>query len=361
MHFYLRLLNPVSLAFTAILFGICCGCSFFPEVRHKQSLHNPFPQLKQIAVLPFYNQSNEPTLDGEVVAAAYYAELQAIPGFEVIPVGVARNLLIQYSRTFGEPQTGTQFQQLAQFMGVEAVVVGSVTDYEAYYPPRMAMTVHWYAANPGYHPVPPGYGLPWGTKAEKRIPRRIVEEAEFELAREQLATQAPKPEPPPGTISDDPIALVSNEVDGTRADGTGISVNGEDVSEAWPLPETGVVPEEAFGSGLEPSVPLPEQWPDPTGLIPDPPSPAPPALVAQSKPVLTHTRLYRGDDVYVTDRLADYVNNEDDARTGGWQSYLNRSNDFIRFCCHLHLAEMFESRGGGDQSDLILRWPIGRY
>ena len=41
--------------------------------------------------------------------------------------------------------------------------VGSVTDFEAYYPPRMAMTVHWYAANEGFHAIPPGYGLPWGT------------------------------------------------------------------------------------------------------------------------------------------------------------------------------------------------------
>lgn len=348
MHFNLRSRQPAPIALFAILFGICNGCSFFPEVRHKPQLHNPFPQMKQVAVLPFYNQSNEPTLDGEAVAMAYYAELQAIPGFEVLPVGVARNLLVQYSRTFGEPRTGSQFQQLAQFMGVEAVIVGSVTDYEAYYPPRVAMTVHWYAANPGFHPVPPGYGLPWGTKAEKRIPRRIVEEAEFEIAREQLATQAPKPGPPPGTIGEDTVAQASSESDSV-----------DDPSEAWPLPES-PASEEVVGSGAS-AVPLPEQWPDPTGLIPDPPRPTPPALIAQSKPVLTHTRLYRGDDVYVTDRLADYVDNEDDARIGGWQSYLNRSNDFIRFCCHLHLAEMLESRGGGDQSDLILRWPIGRY
>ena len=53
------------------------------------------------------------------------------------------------------------------------------------------MTVHWYAANEGFHPIPAGYGLPWGTKNEKYIPQRITREAEFELARSQLATQAP--------------------------------------------------------------------------------------------------------------------------------------------------------------------------
>ncbi len=315
--------------FLGMLASALAGCSAFPEIRHRPSLHNPFPQLKQVAVLPFYNQSDEPTVNGEAVALAYYAELQSIPGFEVLPVGVARNLWLEYSRTYGEPKSGQQFQQLAQFMGVEAVVVGSVTDFDAYYPPRVAMTVHWYAANPGFHPVPPGYGLPWGTKAEKRIPRRVVEEAEFELAREQLATQTPLP------ADAGPSAAVSQVA----------------IEYLSPAPDI-------LGSGL---AELPSQWPDPTGLIPDPPQPSPPAFNAQSKPVLTHTRLYRGDDAYVTGRLADYVGNEDDARTAGWQSYLNRSNDFIRFCCHLHLTEMLESRGGLDQSDLILRWPISRY
>ena len=327
-----------------LLLALAGGCSFFPQVRHRPSLHNPFPQLKQVAILPFFNQSNEPTVDGEAVALAYYSELQSVPGFEVLPIGVASNLWTQYSTIHGEPRSGQEFQQLAQFMGVEAVVVGSVTDYSSYYPPRLAMTAHWYAANPGFHPVPPGYGLPWGTKAEKRIPRRIVEEAEFELAREQLATQAP-------------------------ASPTLVSASGDDVSQAdaelpAPVQLEMLGPDagpDVIGSGMASMAEMPAKWPDPTGLVPDAPSPTPPALLLQTKPVLSHTNIYRGDDEYVTDRLADYVGNEVDSRAGGWQSYLNRSNDFIRFCCHLHIAEMLESRGGSDQSDLILRWPIGRY
>jgi len=345
MHFRCKSSLTLAFASTVLLLAMIGGCSFFPEVRHRPSLHNPFPQMKQVAILPFFNQSNEPTVDGEAVALAYYSELQSIPGFEVLPIGVASNLWTQFSKVHGEPRSGQEFQQLAQFMGVEAVVVGSVTDFSSYYPPRLAMTAHWYAANPGFHPVPPGYGLPWGTKAEKRIPRRIVEEAEFELAREQLATQAPVP---PTLLS----------VDGgvTQADAelpAPVVVGTQDPSAT----EHGAI----IGSGMESMVEMPAKWPDPTGLIPDAPSPAPPALLLQTKPVLSHTRLYRGDDVYVTDRLSDYVGNDVDTRVGGWQSYLNRSNDFIRFCCHLHITEMLESRGGSDQSDLILRWPISRY
>jgi len=339
--------------FVAFCVVFATGCSGIPEFRHRPTLHNPFPQLKQVAVLPFFNQSNEPTLNGEEVGLAYYAALQEVPGFEVMPVGVARNLFTQYSQIYGEPSSGAHFQQLALFMGVEAIVVGSVTDFSSYYPPRMAMTVQWYAANPGFHPVPAGYGLPWGTKAEKRIPRRVVEEAEFELAREQLLTQTPTPLVADSDAVPVPVTQASGEhpLPSEMAFNGGQEIVGSEVlsaqgmsAEAYPL-----------------QAPLPESWPDPTGFIPDPPSPLPPQYRPQARPVLSHTRLYRGDDAYFTDKLADYVNNGDDARTIGWQSYLKRSNDFIRFCCHLHIEEMLESRGGRDQSDLILRWPVSRY
>lgn len=68
----------------------CGGCRLLPDIAHEPQFHNPFPQLGKVAVLPFYNQSSEPTLDGEVVAKHYYTELQQIPGFEVVPVGVAQ-------------------------------------------------------------------------------------------------------------------------------------------------------------------------------------------------------------------------------------------------------------------------------
>jgi len=34
-----------------------------------------------------------------------------------------------------------------------------VTDYTPYYPPRCGLRVEWYAANSGFHEIPPGYGL----------------------------------------------------------------------------------------------------------------------------------------------------------------------------------------------------------
>ena len=106
---------------------------------------------------------------------------------------------------------------------------------------------------------------------------------------------------------------------------------------------------------------FPSDWPDATDLIPNPPAPFRPVAVVNHDPVLSHTRLYEGDDPYFTNRLSDHVETGDDARPDGWQGYLKRSDDFIHFCCRLHITEMLESRGGREQSDLILRWPLSRY
>ena len=84
----LKLLPPMLIA--ALLVASSSGCALIPETRYRDSLHNPFPQLKRVAFLPFYNQSSEPTVNSDRVAEAYYAALQAIQGFEVMPVGVTK-------------------------------------------------------------------------------------------------------------------------------------------------------------------------------------------------------------------------------------------------------------------------------
>jgi hypothetical protein len=323
-----------SAALTSLtVIWLLAGCAAFPDRLVQPVYHNPFPQLHRVAVLPFYNQSAEPTVDGEEVALAYYNELQAIPGFEVMPVGVAKQLLIA-SRI--EPRTGADFQELARLMNVDAVLVGSITDFSPYYPPRMGLAVDWYAANPGFHPVPAGYGLPWGTADEEYIPSQLVREAEFALAREQLKTQTP-PAPEFGHAR---ISQASHETLGEgKSHGAGDAVAGDVAAGA----------------------PLPPAWPDPRGFVPPPPSPKRPDLRPQHEPIITHTRIYHGEDAEFTQRLENYFYFRDDARFGGWQGYLQRPPDFIRFCCHMHVTETLAARGGAGESRVVWRWPIGRY
>lgn len=329
----------------ALLCSFTSGCALWPDRVVEPQFHNPFPQLHRVAVLPFFNQSAEPTVDGEAVAMAYFNELQQIPGFEVMPVGVARQMLAASMNATGrEPRSGPEFQQLARQMGVDAVLVGSITEYAPYYPPRLGLSVDWYAANPSFHPIPPGYGLPLGRAEEEFIPSTLIQEAEFALAREQLKTQTPAL-PAPTSVA--PAAKTM------KADSS---------SQAEPVKTTAArTATNAPTATLATGAALPADWPDPSGFIPLPPTVERPQPRPQHEPVMTHTRVYHGQDAKFTERLATYYYLRDDARFGGWPAYLERPGDFIRFCCYLHVTETLAARGGTGEARVLWRWPIRRY
>jgi hypothetical protein len=386
--------------FAAMLAGVALvgstGCSIiFPDISHQPIVHNPFPQLSRVAVAPFFNLSDEPTVDGRKFALAYFAELQAVQGFEVVPLGVVEEAILEHREDLS---SADEARRLARILGVDAVAIGSVTDYTPYYPPRCGLRVEWYSANPGYHEIPPGYGLPWGTPDEEFIPAPLVFEAEMALAKAQLATQTPPCdmpiEPPPIVVPSTPSVFPVEppayqkpaddrerdvERDGDTESTEETPMN-DDAAGATPAGETAAQFEEELPAGASSAGPplppdaiagaattgtisahgafggLPPDWPDERGFIPPPPSPVRPECCPNSGPIMTHTRIYHATDSQFTEALASYYHFRDDARFGGWQNYLQRSDDFIRFCCHLHIAEMLSARGGAGETQVVWRW-----
>ena len=364
---YLLMLTVLSLT----------GCSLLPDIAHQPTLHNPYPQLSTIAIAPFINLSDEPTLDGRQLALAYYNELQLVPGFEVIPLSVVERAIREQDNKLNGPEDA---RRLAQALGADAVVIGAVTDYSPYYPPRLAMKVEWYAANPCFHSIPPGYGLPWGTPAEEHIPGPLVFEAEMALARQQLKTQTPVP---PALAVQAPLEAASpdntwpNQVPRQGGSPAGVPaeqggspagvpaeqgldriIDGKLAQYQEPIAYTTGPDATTAVAGLDGygDVGLPPDWPDPRGFISPPPRPVRPTCSSNAAPVLEHTRTYNGHDPEFTEALASYYYFRDDARFGGWQSYLERSDDFIRFCCHMHIWEMLGARGGAGETRVVWRW-----
>lgn len=380
------------LAIVIAVLYLIAGCHLLPVVEHEPTFHNPFPQLSRVGVAPFINASTEGTLDGRSVALAYFNELQAIPGFEVTPVGIIELKAQDMGLRLSNPD---EIRAVARELKLDAIIVGVITDFTPYYPPRISLRVDWYAANPGFHPIPTGYGLPWGTPAEEEIPQTLVEATEFELAREQLRTQAPdyqveqllpaanaQREPAEGVLSMQPKPKLPPFIDprmkdmGTRGPGEEpvkiqIPPNQEQTAseKAATKPASAAQDAEAAESKNRLTLAqyhaaaagqLPADWPDPSGFIPTPPSAVKPPLRPQTRPVLTHTRNYNGNDSDFTRSLENYAAFRDDARFGGWQAYLTRSDDFIRFCCHLHLTEMLTARGGASETRVVWHWGIRR-
>ena len=339
-----------------------------PEIVHQPTLHNPFPQISKVAVATFFNASLESTLDGRKVAEAYAAELAEVPGYTVMPVSLVDTAV----RTYGlRLEKEKDVRRLAQILEVDAVVAGVVTEYTPYYPPRMTIKVAWFAANPNFHPIPAGYGLPWGTAGEKDIPGPLVFQAELALAKEQLKTQTPPyqklPLNPPtsdesgGTrVPGSPPAAPGQPLQGTTVGSKHDvrRVSHEAANSAMPA-NSPVSAAPAAPATLTPSETGPEvspTWPDPSGFVPRPPTACPISGVPSDEPVMQYMKSYRGNDVDFTTALENYYYSRDDARLGGWQSYLRRSDDFVRFCCHMHIWEMLSARGGAGETRVVWRW-----
>lgn len=327
------------------------GCGMLPVVSYQPVIQNPFPQLSRVAVAPFFNQSDEKTVDGRAFALAYFNELQATPGFDVVPVGVVEEAMIRHQIGLNSPEDA---RRLAQILQVDAVVIGTVTDFSPYYPPRCGLRVEWWTANPSFHPIPAGYGLPWGTPEEEYIPAELVYEAELALAREQMATQTPdcgplaKPTPPPPPSGLKPVPDEAAPLVEPTAHDAPIA---PDAIAGTVVPTGPVVP---AGGGVPPG------WPDPRGFVPEGPACERPDCLPSGKPVLEHTTIYHGNDPKFTAALDNYCYFRDDVRYGGWQTLLERSDEFIRFCCHLHIAEMLTARGGAAETRVVWRWDDDR-
>ncbi len=366
----------ISLAVAGLLAG-GSGCSLIvPTKVHRPVIRNPFPQLSRVAVAPFFNQSDEPTVDGRQVAIAYFTELQSTPGFEVVPVGVVEEAIIQHRIDLSGPN---EARRLAQILGVDAVAVGSITDYSPFYPPRMGLRVEWYAANPGFHEIPAGYGLPWCTPEEEFIPDALVYESQMAAARKEMAALSPDcdnacetlPAPPmvPADGDDlDSLSLTAPAAARSRSNARTGSVQLAQAMEELPArannangPAT--APAAPGGMSAAPATGGTTVTMDPSWLgTPCAPIDAAsrPPCIPNYGPVLSHTRIYRGNDGDVTEALEGYVFLRDDHRFGGWKSYLARSDDFVRFCCHMHISEMLSARGGSRKTEVVFRWPESR-
>ncbi len=334
---------------TLSLMFLASGCSFLPKRYVVPVVHNPFPQLQKVAIVPFFNQTDEPTVDGRQFALAYFDELQRIPGFEVTPVGVVETAVRQYRVQLNDLHSPEDVQRLAQLLNVDAVVIGAVTDFSEYYPPRCALRVEWYAANPSLHPAPPGFGMPWGTPDEENISESVRFDAEMAMSRTFLEAHTPAPRvtamPNEGNAGTASEPSDTHEGSGNRNHESAGTPEGRSIAHQAVSIPTSIVGGASATTASFANI-------DSTGDAIDGSGPQP-MPHPNHDPVLRHTRTYKGNEAGFTHKLTNYMAFRDEARGGGVRGYLQRKDDFIRFCCFLHVTEMLDARGGGDESGVV--------
>lgn len=141
-----------------VTLAVIAGCSNTKQIS--RFYDNPYPQPKTVAVAVFTNMSGVDTLDVLTVTDEFYAELQQVQGINVIPIDrVLRALNVLEINTVNSQQDA---MELAEHLNADAVIVGSVTQYDPYDPPRVAMIVQLYdrdsrltANQPSQQPIDP--------------------------------------------------------------------------------------------------------------------------------------------------------------------------------------------------------------
>lgn len=369
------------------LLAVCPGCLVV-----QVTATNPIPGLSTVAVAPFANLSAERAVDGRRFALAYFAELQKTPGFQVVPVGVVEVAIVQNRLDLQNPD---DVLKLAQILDVDAVVIGAVTDFSPYYPPRIGMNVDWYAPRGiAFHPGPPVDPL-----ARDRLRNQLDEiqaETRGKYRDPPWAHQAPRSSRHGETCPPESAAHGSTACDpfGTMPHGTGPALESGPALEADPPREAGTAPaapplvlpapapprptDAALRSGVRgqspdavapagPPVPATPSGPaspigPPALLGPQGPSgattgpvpfapygpfvPPEPLVADPRRPIMSYTRLFDATDADLTATLRDYVELNGDLRSGGWKAYLDRSEDFLRFAAHRMITEMLVLHGG---------------
>lgn len=102
----------------------------------------PYPALTTIAVAPVLNFSGTQDLDTLKVTDILFGELQQVDGLAVIPVN---RVLAQMAQdgidVIESPQ---QALELAERLGVQAIIVTAITEYDPYFPPKVGLAMQLY-------------------------------------------------------------------------------------------------------------------------------------------------------------------------------------------------------------------------
>ena len=363
-----------------ILFLILPGC-----VVIETGVRNPVPEMSKVAVLPFINSTFEQdeVVDGYAFAMAYYAELQKVPGFEVVPVDFAERTRVDNNLRLDDRR---DMLTLAKLLNVDAIVVGEVTDYEAYYPPRIGLSVDWLSQQPWmFYP-----GIPTDPEARERWLSREEDEEKcqqsphcprgtkptYNVRGQSPDAQSTRPnrrmelpaqmsverkQPPVARLPSFPLPLKSSVP--IRP-----TVNSSPVQILAQLSDDPQMPDDWRPPGTNPPAdtpariePVPEKLPlpmlDPSQLeFPSRPGDTAPALqLDPTQPVMSYTRFFDGRDADLLANLRDYLELSDDLRAGGWKAYLERPDDFRRFVAHRMIVEMLTLHGGEGRRRFVLK------
>ena len=125
-----------------LLLLTACSCRHRTAVR--RLYENPYGIPRSFAVTVFRNLSGSESLDMVAVTDEFCSELADIEGLQVVPVNQV--LAAMMDLNLNRVTEDVDIAALADRLGVDAVIVGAVTQYDPYFPPMLGMTLRLYTA-----------------------------------------------------------------------------------------------------------------------------------------------------------------------------------------------------------------------
>jgi hypothetical protein len=129
-----------SIAAIVIITGLAAlvagpGCAKTPKYGTEWRLNLPQGQQSVWAVAPAINLSGQPNVDPLLQADLLYQQLQQVGGLTVVPVNRVADIYASLGLT--KVQSVEQATLVCDLLGVEALVVPTITIYDPYDPPKV--------------------------------------------------------------------------------------------------------------------------------------------------------------------------------------------------------------------------------
>lgn len=138
------MLRGLALILCISVAGLChaAGSGFGAEFEgDEQRPHyiNPFKGIRKVAIVPFYALTD--TIDPRRFDRAFASQIENHPNWEVIYPQIFAQLAKSQNKVVATPHDAIS---MARQLGADAVILGEVRDFDAYYPPRIVLKVALY-------------------------------------------------------------------------------------------------------------------------------------------------------------------------------------------------------------------------
>jgi hypothetical protein len=133
--------KQVMLTVAVLLMG---GCPAL-ERQGADPLESPYPSKRVWAVAPLRNESGSLQADGVLMADHLARQLENAVNIDVMPV----NRTLSAMETMGLRQVSSpdEAMRLLGLLGADGLVVGTITAYDPYDPPKLGMAIELYTAH----------------------------------------------------------------------------------------------------------------------------------------------------------------------------------------------------------------------